>query len=55
MKKVVAQYIELANFLDDAGHLQEAQEFTWQTLKAGFRAGMGQYIPDRMFWAREEE
>ncbi|MDT8363639.1 MAG: hydroxymethylpyrimidine/phosphomethylpyrimidine kinase [Nitrosomonas sp.] len=27
----------------------EAQEYTWQTLKAGFRAGMGQHIPDR-FW-----
>ena len=33
----------------------EAQEYTWQTLKAGFRLGMGQYIPDRMFWAREDE
>lgn len=33
----------------------EAQEYTWQTLKAGFRPGMGQYIPDRMFWAREED
>jgi hydroxymethylpyrimidine/phosphomethylpyrimidine kinase len=32
----------------------EAQEYTWQTLKAGFRPGMGQYVPDRMFWAREE-
>lgn len=32
----------------------EAQEYTWQTLKAGFRPGMGQYIPDRLFWAREE-
>ena len=33
----------------------EAQEYTWKTLKAGFRPGMGQYIPDRMFWARENE
>ncbi|MDR2219670.1 MAG: hydroxymethylpyrimidine/phosphomethylpyrimidine kinase [Methylobacillus sp.] len=33
----------------------EAQEYTWQTLQAGFRPGMGQYIPDRLFWAREEE
>lgn len=32
----------------------EAQEYTWQTLKAGFRPGMGQFIPDRLFWAREE-
>lgn len=33
----------------------EAQEFTWQTLKGAFRPGMGQYIPDRMFWARESD
>jgi hydroxymethylpyrimidine/phosphomethylpyrimidine kinase len=33
----------------------EAQEYTWKTLKAGFRPGMGQHIPDRMFWAREDE
>lgn len=32
----------------------EAQEYTWQSLKNAFRPGMGQYIPDRMFWAREE-
>lgn len=34
--------------------VQEAQEFTWQSLAAGFRVGMGQYIPDRFFWARGE-
>lgn len=34
--------------------LQEAQEYTWQTLKNAFRPGMGQLIPDRFFWAREE-
>ena len=33
----------------------EAQEYTWKSLKAAFRPGMGQYIPDRMFWAREDE
>lgn len=33
----------------------EAQEYTWQTLKAGFRPGMGQYIPDRLFWVRKED
>lgn len=32
----------------------EAQKYTWQTLKAGFRPGMGQYIPDRFFWMDEE-
>jgi len=35
--------------------VEEAQEYTWQTLKNGFRLGMGQFIPDRMFWARDEE
>ena len=45
----------LAHGLSVEEAVQEAQEFTWQTLKAGFRAGMGQYIPDRMFWEREEE
>ena len=31
-----------------------AQEYTWRTLQAGFRAGMGQHIPDRLFWARDD-
>ena len=35
--------------------ITEAQEYTWQTLKNAFRPGMGQYIPDRLFWARDEE
>jgi hydroxymethylpyrimidine/phosphomethylpyrimidine kinase len=35
--------------------IQEAQEYTWQTLKHAFRPGMGQFIPDRFFWAREED
>jgi hydroxymethylpyrimidine/phosphomethylpyrimidine kinase len=33
--------------------VRDAQEFTWQALAAGFRPGMGQFIPDRFFWARE--
>lgn len=32
-----------------------AQEYTWRTLAAGFRPGMGQFIPDRLFWSREED
>jgi hydroxymethylpyrimidine/phosphomethylpyrimidine kinase len=35
--------------------VREGQEYTWQTLSNGFRAGMGQFIPDRLFWAREDE
>ena len=30
----------------------DAQEFTYESLKAAFRPGMGQYIPERFFWAR---
>ena len=35
--------------------VRDAQEFTWQSLAAGFRAGGGQLIPDRFFWSRETE
>ena len=44
----------LANGLPVAEGVYEAQEYTWQSLKAGFRPGMGQYLPDRLFWARED-
>lgn len=36
--------------LEDA--VRDGQDYTWQTLKNGFHAGMGQLIPDRFFWAR---
>lgn len=44
----------LAAGADMAQAVREAQEYTWQTLAAGFRPGMGQFIPDRLFWARGE-
>ena len=45
----------LANGLDMAEAVRDAQDYTWQTLANGFRPGMGQYFPDRFFWAREPE
>lgn len=33
----------------------EAQDFTWHALQAGFRPGMGQYLPDRFFWAKSTD
>ena len=45
----------LANGLPVEEAVREAQEYTWETLKYGFRPGMGQHIPDRLFWAREDE
>ena len=45
----------LACGLDIGDAVFEAQEYTWHTLANGFRPGMGQYIPDRFFWARGED
>ena len=44
----------IARGLDISEAAREAQEYTWQTLKFGFRPGMGQLIPDRLFWARDD-
>lgn len=43
----------LAMGLEIGDAVRDAQDYTWQTLAAGFRPGMGQYIPDRFYWARE--
>ena len=45
----------IANGLAIPEAVRDAQEYTWQTLKHAYRAGMGQLVPDRLFWAREEE
>lgn len=42
----------VANGQEVPDAVREAQEYTWNALKHGFRPGMGQYIPDRFFWAR---
>lgn len=45
----------LANGLSISESAIEAQDYTWHTLQAGFRPGMGQYIPNRLFWAKDIE
>ena len=45
----------LAQGLDVDEAVKEAQEYTYQTLKHAFRPGMGQFIPDRLFWARDDD
>ncbi|MBS0424828.1 MAG: bifunctional hydroxymethylpyrimidine kinase/phosphomethylpyrimidine kinase [Proteobacteria bacterium] len=45
----------LANGLSVSDSVLEAQDYTWHTLQAGFRPGMGQYIPNRLFWVRDAE
>jgi hydroxymethylpyrimidine/phosphomethylpyrimidine kinase len=44
----------LANGLEIAEAVREAQDYTWNALKKAYRPGMGQYLPDRLFWARDE-
>lgn len=45
----------LANGLPVSDSVIEAQDYTWQTLQAGFRPGMGQHIPNRLYWAKFDE
>ena len=45
----------IANGLSISEAVRDAQEYTWHALKSAFRPGMGQHIPDRLFWAREED
>lgn len=52
LASAVAACLASGNDIEEAA--REAQEYTWQTLANGFRPGMGQFIPDRLFWARRE-
>jgi hydroxymethylpyrimidine/phosphomethylpyrimidine kinase len=45
----------LANGLDLPEAVREAQDYTWHALDKAFRPGMGQYLPDRLFWARDDD
>jgi hydroxymethylpyrimidine/phosphomethylpyrimidine kinase len=43
----------LAQGVEPFTAVHKAQEYTWQTLKHGYRIGMGQSIPRRLFWANQ--
>ena len=45
----------LAQGLDAVQAVGEAQDFTWNSLKHGLRLGMGQFLPDRLYWARNDD
>ena len=45
----------VANGLEIPEAVREAQEFTWNALAKAYRPGMGQLLPDRLFWARDDE
>jgi hydroxymethylpyrimidine/phosphomethylpyrimidine kinase len=45
----------LAHGLEPISAVSESLEFTWQSLKHAFRPGMGQHLPDRLYWAGDED
>lgn len=51
LASAVAAHLAAGHDLADA--VARAQEYTWQSLAAGFRPGMGQFIPDRLFRLRD--
>jgi hydroxymethylpyrimidine/phosphomethylpyrimidine kinase len=53
LASAIAALIAGGATIEDA--VRQAQEFTWQTLANAFRPGMGQFIPDRFYWARTDD
>jgi hydroxymethylpyrimidine/phosphomethylpyrimidine kinase len=51
LASAVAAHLAAGHDIADA--VVQAQEYTWHTLAAGFRPGMGQFIPDRLFRLRD--
>lgn len=45
----------LAHGVDVFEACHEAQRYTWQALQHGYRPGMGQHLPDRLYWSREDD
>jgi hydroxymethylpyrimidine/phosphomethylpyrimidine kinase len=44
----------LAHGLDVTSAVNEAQEYTWNTLNSAYQAGGGQLNPNRLFWSQDE-
>jgi len=45
----------LALGLDPLAAVREAQAYTWHSLRAGYRAGEGQLLPNRLYWAPQRQ
>ncbi|OOZ40267.1 hydroxymethylpyrimidine/phosphomethylpyrimidine kinase [Solemya pervernicosa gill symbiont] len=41
----------MAQGLEPFTAINEAQEYAWESLRNGYRSGMGQHHPNRFFWA----
>lgn len=53
LASAIAALLALGKDVSEA--VKEAQEFTYQTLKNAYRPGMGQFIPDRLYWVRGDD
>ena len=45
----------LARGLDPLAAAHEAQDYTWNALRQGYRPGLGQQLPNRLFWTRDDD
>jgi len=45
----------IAHGLEPCTAIQEAQEYAWEALQHAYRTGMGQSLPNRLFWALYDE
>jgi hydroxymethylpyrimidine/phosphomethylpyrimidine kinase len=45
----------LAQGLEPFTAIHEAQDYTWNTLRHGYRPGLGQHLPHRFFWSGNDE
>jgi hydroxymethylpyrimidine/phosphomethylpyrimidine kinase len=53
LASAIAALLALGIDLEEA--VRQAQDYTWKSLAAAFRPGMGQFIPDRLFRTRPAE
>ena len=53
MTAAICAYYALGLSIGEA--IEEAQNFTWQTLRSGFKIGTGQLIPNRFFQVNDVE
>ena len=53
LTSAISAYYALGLSIGEA--IEEAQHFTWQALRSGFKPGMGQLIPNRLFRANDIE
>ena len=45
----------LAQGLEPFSAIHEAQDYTWNSLRHGYRPGLGQHLPQRFFWSVGDE